>query len=269
MPTTVYPNCPCCGPASGSGRSGTGSGSGGRRYTTCNQCFGVDRPIDDYPTSLTVTYIDHGNATAVMVGGGPGIEYIADAPSIPYLMGMYAQTAVGCLTGAEGWFFRGCTIEGSAPLQMISCDPMVLYGATPFGTVVVTEDGSSPAYPSLGSLVPGCDGISGTLDVTTSGGPGCLPASFSIVRVAPGIPVECNHWEATNTAPDCSCPGTTFALECTGADPGTWVATYGGSPMTLTGQTAAPFSLTFTLDSAVAECGTEIPAGTTFVVTEP
>jgi hypothetical protein len=247
---------------------GSGSGSGGRRYTTCNDCFGAERPVGSYPANLTVTYIDHGGVT-VTVPHASGGEYIADAPDIAYLKGMYAQPILCGYAGTLIAAFRGCVVDETVTIQMISCNPIILYGATPFGTVVITEDGSSPALPSLGSTVPACDGISGTLDVTTGGGPACLPESFQIVRSLITSVGLCDYWYGTGVAPDCSCDDSNFILNCTGADPGTWVATFGGFTLTLAGQTASPFSLTYTLP-ADYECGAAtIPAGTTFVVTEP
>lgn len=256
MSTVTTANCACCGPQSGSG-SGSGSGDGGsgsgggRRYLTCDDC-------GRRPSPLTVTYLDQGGVTVTLAGGAG--EYRGYAPSTPRLAGMFAGVDI-CTRTNQPWRFLGC--ESDTEIEMVSCNPMILYGATPFGTVVVTEDGSSPALPSLGSTAPGCDGISGTLTVDVAGGPACLTTSFGVVRVAPGAGVPCNRWAGGSS---CGCEGGELVLTCAG---GTWAASFNGTALTLIGQTASPFSVTFQAPADIFGCSETIPAGTAFVVTEP
>jgi hypothetical protein len=61
-------------------------------------------------------------------------------------------------------------------------------------------------------------------------------------------------------------------LVCTGSNPGTWTASFGGVELVLVAQTTDPFSLTFELTEDVSDCtvpGGIITAGAVFVVTIP
>ena len=122
MPTTVFPNCPCCGPASGSGRSG--SGTGPRRITTaCGQVL----PAVIYATFDGVLSFLNANPVVLVptIAGStwdsPAYPNDCQAPPPVSPWGFGLSACQGLPGGGFGLYFSGGTFPGegayNSPLE--------------------------------------------------------------------------------------------------------------------------------------------------------
>ena len=129
MPTTIYPNCPCCSSSSSSSRS---SGS-------------CDGPCCNLPSSVTsLTVSSHGTFNGNTYNGGGTFNGAPNSWSAGTSMSLCSEFGytylLACVAGV--WTITLTDSNGNigiVGLNLISCCPLLLTGVFGYCNLTVTE----------------------------------------------------------------------------------------------------------------------------------